>query len=126
VVDIPFFAIEVEVKDIKTGIPLVKESHIAYVERYVVDDIVDEFTRLLGASFDIEVERKNDGAVIKIPGRCTTATIYILRPQVPKHTENKCRACYPSEAFEHIRRNVGVDEIIRDVVDEIDRYHVPD
>lgn len=121
-----FLAIEVEVKDVETGIPLVKESHIAYVERYVVDDIVDEFTRLLGTSYNMEVERENGNAVIKIPGGCTTATIYILRPKMPKHVESRCKTCYPSEAFEHIRRNVGVDEIIRDVVEEIDRYMVPD
>lgn len=122
----PFYEIGVEIKDNETGIPLVKESHIAYAERYVVDDIVDEFMRLLGTSFNMEVERENGNAVIKIPGGRTTATIYILRPKVPKHVESRCKTCYPSEAFEHIRRNVGVDEIIRDVVEEIDRYMVPD
>ena len=38
---------------------------------------------------------------------------------------SKCRACYPSEAFEHIRRNVSAYDVIRDVVEEIDRYMVP-
>jgi hypothetical protein len=125
VIGIAFLMIKVEVKDIETGIPLVKETHIVYTERYVTDEIVDEFMKLLGATFDTEVGRENGNTVIKIPGKCTTATIHILRPRVPKHVESKCRACYPSEAFEHIRRNVSAYDVIRDVVEEIDRYMVP-
>jgi hypothetical protein len=126
VVGVPFFVISVEVLDKETEVFLVKESHIAYTANPVIDDIVEEFARMLEPQYNIDVGRENGAGIIRVLGECTFAKIEIYRLQKPSYYENRCRDCYPSKAFEHIRHNVSVDEIIKDVIDEIDRYMVPD
>jgi hypothetical protein len=121
-----FFMIKVEVKDNETGMMLVKESHIGYDETSSLDNVVEMLLDMLSTRYETKIGAGDKTQVIVLPGECTTAKIELVRLDMLKVINKKCRECYPSKALEHIKKEVGVYELVKDVVDEIDRYFVQD